>query len=85
MRHLFKRVVIQYQTNETEIQIKRLLKNLIQSTKGATDESFNLSRGDEKPRSSRFKNNNINNQYHKAGSNNLNLANSKLNFSTKPL
>ena len=41
-RDHFKRVAIQYQTNATKIQIKRLLKNLIQSTKDATDESFSI-------------------------------------------
>ena len=41
-RDHFKRVVIQYQTNATEIQVKRLLKILIQSTNNVTDESFSI-------------------------------------------
>ena len=39
-RDHFRRIVIQYQVNITEIQVKRLLKTLIQPTKCETDAFF---------------------------------------------
>ena len=41
-RERFKQIVIQYQTNVTEFQVKRLLKTLIQPTDSVTDEIFSI-------------------------------------------